>query len=125
MGCNFVAGDGAGRGRRSFSILYRIEWVVTEALGRGRGPGDVFQYPVSDRMGCNWEEVGGVPFVLVPFSILYRIEWVVTPPPPPHSLYRRTFQYPVSDRMGCNACGAGTTIMTTPLSVSCIGSNGL
>ena len=60
-----------------FSILYRIEWVVTAGWGQAAVGAGGFQYPVSDRMGCNIvfgqlaDEVGD-------------------------------FQYPVSDRMGCN-----------------------
>ena len=37
----------------SFSILYRIEWVVTHQADTHGRQDHVFQYPVSDRMGCN------------------------------------------------------------------------
>ena len=112
----------------SFSILYRIEWVVT-CFPWWSLPLCLlaFQYPVSDRMGCNQARAVRVATALRPFSILYRIEWVVTlrqvrgagaEVPAFSILYRiewvvtglvallgprdHAFQYPVSDRMGCN-----------------------
>ena len=85
----------------SFSILYRIEWVVTRREDVEGIAERLFQYPVSDRMGCNYGLVGmgdrGV----------------------------ATFQYPVSDRMGCNLHFLHVWMCRQELSVSCIGSNGL
>ena len=62
----------------TFSILYRIEWVVTTTDAYRALIHKDFQYPVSDRMGCN----------------LRRAVVRVRP---------SIFQYPVSDRMGCNS----------------------
>ena len=118
-----------------FSILYRIEWVVTTVGALNSAPGRLFQYPVSDRMGCNRKAVDHKAPLWESFSILYRIEWVVTrsrirymPSPFPSfsilyriewvvTLYRpwgrysaHRFQYPVSDRMGCNLAAVFLTL---------------
>ena len=78
MGCNF---DEDGKVKsftiRTFSILCRIEWVVTSGASPGSRVVIAFQYPVSDRMGCNSA-------------------------PTPIRTAKSAFQYPVSDRMGCN-----------------------
>ena len=37
----------------AFSILNRIEWVVTSILHSTGNTYNGFQYPESDRMGCN------------------------------------------------------------------------
>ena len=133
----------------SFSILYRIEWVVTDGLFVPLHQHGNFQYPVSDRMGCNSRRSIARPLRahfqypvsdrmgcnsvsrLRPgprrsaFSILYRIEWVVTTFAEAASLLVALFQYPVSDRMGCNFLNLSQFLEALKLSVSCIGSNGL
>ena len=53
MGCNFQPLPGLDLAFQTFSILYRIEWVVTGGW-----------------LGCAILDHA--------FSILYRIEWVVT-----------------------------------------------
>ena len=53
MGCNKAKEDRNINQKKAFSILYRIEWVVTQPL------------PALD-------------LAFQTFSILYRIEWVVT-----------------------------------------------
>ena len=54
MGCNFGTGRLGQMAGQPFSILYRIEWVVT------------------------WIHTQEYKDLLESFSILYRIEWVVT-----------------------------------------------
>ena len=85
---------------QAFSILYRIEWVVTTQTVSLSLPAAIFQYPVSDRMGCN----------LGRWALAGKLEG---------------FQYPVSDRMGCNLDARADAADGDELSVSCIGSNGL
>ena len=51
----------------SFSILYRIEWVVTGQVTLGGAVENDFQYPVSDRMGCN------LAWVAQPFAYTFHL----------------------------------------------------
>ena len=101
MGCNYGLMNKCAILKPTFSILYRIEWVVTLGWLKAVKDTETFQYPVSDRMGCNeaWdaEQARRVP----------------------------DFQYPVSDRMGCNGGREQAEQGAHRLSVSCIGSNGL
>ena len=102
MGCNASVIIWIAETSGAFSILYRIEWVVTQ-FGNLTGYATAcFQYPVSDRMGCN--EIDAEKASVVAFI---------------------DFQYPVSDRMGCNQVSDITPTIIKSLSVSCIGSNGL
>ena len=78
MGCNELPARGWETRFIAFSILYRIEWVVT----------------VPSRRTLTARELT--------FSILYRIEWVVTTDERTLAAGTGFFQYPVSDRMGCN-----------------------
>ena len=55
MGCNEALEMFLSKFKETFSILYRIEWVVTLAADPRAANLQVFQYPVSDRMGCNFD----------------------------------------------------------------------
>ena len=55
MGCNLFSVKRLRATTFSFSILYRIEWVVTSLPNLALDFYQAFQYPVSDRMGCNIE----------------------------------------------------------------------
>ena len=84
-----------------------------------------FQYPVSDRMGWN----NGVEIMdsryFGSFSILYRIEWVETS----QLSNSQDIDYPLSvSCIGSNGLKRGVSFLLQDchrLSVSCIGSNGL
>ena len=86
----------------SFSILYRIEWVVTEQSDAARCVGPAFSILYRIEWVVTYSGHLLAEGYTKAFSILYRIEWVVTTPPSGGNGSCWPFQYPVSDRMGCN-----------------------
>jgi len=87
---------------QTFSILERIDDVVTEVLHLEGNKLLNFQYPRTDRRCCDRARITTKHFRTAPFSILERIDDVVTLAIHVLEPGYTIFQYPRTDRRCCD-----------------------